>query len=58
MNHQFTPEERREIIALMNREIIPAIGCTEPIAVALCVAKATETLGTRPFQIKAFFFTS
>ena len=38
MNHQFTPEERREIIALMNREIIPAIGCTEPFAVALCVA--------------------
>ena len=28
-----------------NREVVPAIGCTEPIAVALCVAKATETLG-------------
>ena len=53
MNYQFTPEERREIIALMNREIIPAIGCTEPIAVALCVAKATETLGTRPERIEA-----
>ena len=53
MNHQFTPEERREIIALMNREIIPAIGCTEPIAVALCVAKATEALGTRPERIEA-----
>lgn len=49
----FTPEERREIIALMNREIIPAIGCTEPIAVALCVAKATETLGCRPERIEA-----
>ncbi|MBR4844339.1 MAG: serine dehydratase subunit alpha family protein, partial [Alistipes sp.] len=45
MNYTFTPEERKEIIALMNREIVPAIGCTEPIAVALCVAKATETLG-------------
>ena len=53
MNYQFTAEERREIIALMNREIIPAIGCTEPIAVALCVAKATETLGTRPEKIEA-----
>ena len=49
----FTPEERREIIALMNREIIPAIGCTEPIAVALCVAKATETLGREPEHITA-----
>ena len=53
MNYTFTPEERQEIIALMNREIIPAIGCTEPIAVALCVAKATETLGCRPERIEA-----
>ena len=27
-------------------------GCTEPIAVALCVAKAAETLGVRPEKIK------
>ena len=53
MNCNFTPEERKEIIALMNREIIPAIGCTEPIAVALCVAKATEALGCQPEHIKA-----
>ena len=53
MNNTFTLEERQEIIALMNREIIPAIGCTEPIAVALCVAKATETLGCRPERIEA-----
>lgn len=53
MNHQFTPEERRDIIALMNREIVPAIGCTEPIAVALCVAKATEVLNCRPERIEA-----
>lgn len=53
MNCNFTIEERKEIIALMNREIIPAIGCTEPIAVALCVARATETLGCRPEHIEA-----
>ena len=53
MNCPFSVAERREIIALMNREIIPAIGCTEPIAVALCVAKATETLGCRPERIEA-----
>ena len=45
--------EREQIIALINREVVPAIGCTEPIAVALCVAKATETLGKRPERIKA-----
>lgn len=45
--------EREKIIALIQREVVPAIGCTEPIAVALCVAKATELLGKRPQQIKA-----
>lgn len=53
MNYTFTAEERKDIIALMNREIVPAIGCTEPIAVALCVARATETLGCRPERIEA-----
>ena len=43
--------ERERIIALMNREVIPAIGCTEPIAVALCTARATEELGVCPERI-------
>ena len=42
---------RDKIISLVRREVVPAIGCTEPIAVALCVAKATETLGTLPESI-------
>ena len=37
-----------EIISLVKREVVPAIGCTEPMAVALCVAHAVETLGCRP----------
>lgn len=43
--------QREEIISLIKREVVPAIGCTEPVAVALCVAKATELLGTLPQQI-------
>ena len=43
--------ERTQIINLVKREVVPAIGCTEPIAVALCVAYATETLGCRPEKI-------
>ena len=35
--------ERKQIIDLIKKEVIPAIGCTEPIAEALCVAKAAET---------------
>lgn len=46
--------ERKQIIALVNREVIPAIGCTEPIAVALAVAKASETLGKCPQKITLY----
>lgn len=46
--------QRQEIIELMHREIVPAIGCTEPIAVALCVAKAREILGEIPEKIDVF----
>ena len=46
-----TESERRQIIELIKKEVIPAIGCTEPIAVALCVAKAAETLGVKPEKI-------
>ena len=42
---------REQIIALVKSEVVPAVGCTEPIAVALCVAKATETLGDVPEHI-------
>lgn len=45
--------QRDEIIALVKKEVIPAIGCTEPMAVALCVAKATEVLGCKPEKISA-----
>lgn len=40
-----------KIIGLINREVVPAIGCTEPAAVSLCVAKATELLGCVPEKI-------
>lgn len=46
--------ERKAISHLMAKEIIPAIGCTEPIAVSLCVAKATELLGHKPEMIEIF----
>ncbi|MBR2298623.1 MAG: serine dehydratase subunit alpha family protein [Bacteroidales bacterium] len=34
-----------EFIELIKKEVKPALGCTEPIAVALAVAKACEVLG-------------
>lgn len=44
--------EKQQIIDLINREVIPAIGCTEPIAVSLCTARAAELLGTTPEKIE------
>lgn len=41
-----------EILALIKREVAPAIGCTEPMCVALCVAYATEALGGEPESIQ------
>jgi len=51
-------QERKNIIALVKREVVPAIGCTEPMAVALCVAKAAEVLGKRPEKITALLSTN
>ncbi len=44
---------RKQIIQLIHQEVVPAVGCTEPMAVALCTAKATELLGCRPEKITA-----
>ncbi len=43
-----TANEHDKIIDLIKREVVLSIGCTEPMAVSLCVAKACETLGAMP----------
>ena len=43
-----------ELLHLLRSEVIPAIGCTEPIAVALCVARAKELLGVEPDEITVY----
>ena len=43
--------EREALVALIKREVVPAIGCTEPVAVSLCVARATELLGAKPDSV-------
>ena len=45
---------RSQIIKLVHQEVIPAIGCTETIAVALATAKCAETLGCRPGHISVY----
>lgn len=41
-----------QILALLHREVTPAIGCTEPIAVAFAVARASEILGAKPERVE------
>ena len=47
-----TEQHYNQIIDLIKREVVLSIGCTEPMAVSLCVAKACETLGKKPEKIK------
>lgn len=41
----------QRILKLIRREVRPAIGCTEPMMIALACAKAREILGTLPEKV-------
>ena len=36
---------------VLKEELVPAMGCTEPIAIAYCAAKAREVLGALPDDV-------
>ena len=38
-------------VEILKEELIPAMGCTEPIALAYCAAKAREVLGEMPDRV-------
>lgn len=42
----------RDYIRVLEEELVPAMGCTEPIAVAYAGAKVRETLGTEPDTVE------
>lgn len=48
-------EDKIELILhMMKREVVPAIGCTEPVAVALAVAKSKEVLGEKVVRTELY----
>lgn len=38
-------------IEILKKELVPAMGCTEPVALAYCAAKARAVLGQRPQRV-------
>ena len=42
-----------DFLAILREELIPAMGCTEPIALAFASAKGAEVLGAKPDHIRA-----
>lgn len=36
---------------ILNEELVPAMGCTEPVALAYCAAKARSVLGRMPEEV-------
>ena len=40
--------EREKCTQILKEELVPAMGCTEPIAIALVAAKAKQALGEQP----------
>lgn len=47
------PKMQSDFLAILSEELIPAMGCTEPIALAYASARAAEVLGTEPERITA-----
>lgn len=47
------PERTNAYVAILKEELVPATGCTEPIAVAYCAAKMREVLGALPEKVLA-----
>ena len=47
------PSRDDTFCAILNRELVCALGCTEPIAVAYAAALARETLGAEPERLEA-----
>lgn len=51
--HMLNHTEKEQITRLVKHWVVPAIGCTEPICVALAASKAAEVLGCVPTRIEA-----
>ena len=47
-------EMEKTFLAILSEELIPAMGCTEPIALAYAASQARKELGKEPTDITAY----
>ena len=48
-----TTETIKDYISILREELVPATGCTEPIALAYAAARLRDILGAAPEEIRA-----
>lgn len=53
MNQERLNEIKKPLIQIVERDVVPALGCTEPISLALASATAAKYLGKTPERIEA-----
>ena len=53
MNQERLNEIEKSLIQIVERDVVPALGCTEPISLALAAATAAKYLGKTPERIEA-----
>ena len=48
----FSDIQQKQVVQILHEELLPAMGCTEPIAIAYAAAVARETLGKAPARVE------
>ena len=51
---QINSEKYQAYTKILEEELVPAMGCTEPIAIAYCAAIMKDTLGNIPEKIDVY----
>ena len=51
MKEKLTPELYAAYVRILQEELVPAMGCTEPIALAYAAALARRELGSMPQMV-------